>query len=159
MGVPVIQSIDLLDFAVVGECGNVNSSDIHLGSEDMSKLKDLLSKLHVEEEKEEENIEISEPEEAEEEVAEPEYADVHEELEVSEPEQEEEEDVAEMFELLLNQVSDLKAENATLRGEIEKLNATMEKIKSLKVSIGTAGEAEKPVSEKRYSGRDGIGEI
>ena len=44
MGIPVIGSIDLLDFAVVGECGNVNSSDIHLRGEDMGKLKDMLKK-------------------------------------------------------------------------------------------------------------------
>lgn len=160
MRVPVISSIDLLDFAVVGECGNVNSSDIHLGSEDMSKLKDLLNKLRaeeVEEEPVEEQLEVSESEaDAEEEV-------VEEQLEVSEPEEtdpvEEEEDAVEMFELLLSQLSDLREENERLRGEVDKLNSTMDKIKSLKVSIGTAGAAEKPISDKRYAGRDGIGEI
>lgn len=160
MRVPVISSIDLLDFAVVGECGNVNSSDIHLGSEDMSKLKDLLNKLRaeeVEEEPVEEQLEVSESEaDAEEEV-------VEEQLEVSEPEEtdpvEEEEDAIEMFELLLSQLSDLREENERLRGEVDKLNSTMDKIKSLKVSIGTAGAAEKPISDKRYAGRDGIGEI
>lgn len=154
MGIPVISSIDLLDFAVVGECGNVNSSDIHLGSEDMSKLKDLLNKLRAEE---------SEPVEEQLEVSEPEEETVEEQLEVSEPEEsepvEEEEDAVEMFELLLSQLSDLREENERLRGEVDKLNSTMDKIKSLKVSIGTAGAAEKPISDKRYAGRDGIGEI
>ena len=153
MGIPVIGAIDLLDFAVVGECGNVNSSDIHLGSEDMSKLKDILSKLSIDD-AEEVTEEVAEETEVEEEAS----PEVEEELSVEEPE-EEKEDIAEMFELLMNQVNELKEENKALKSEIESFNATVEKIKSLKVSVGTSGDAEKPVDNRRYVGRDGIGEI
>lgn len=155
MGIPVIGSIDLLDFAVVGECGNVNSSDIHLRGEDMGKLKDMLKKLHVEEEETEETPVEETPVEEEETPVEEELAvDTNDAVE-----DEDEEDVAEMFELMLNQMSELKQENENLRSEVNKLNATIEKIKNLKLSVGNSTPGEKVTSEKRYAGKDGIGEL
>lgn len=148
MGIPVIGSIDLLDFAVVGECGNVNSSDIHLRGEDMGKLKDMLKKLHVEEEETEETPVEETP------VEETELS-----VDTNDVEDEDEEDVAEMFELMLNQMAELKQENENLRSEVNKLNATIEKIKNLKLSVGNSTPSEKVTSEKRYAGKDGIGEL
>ena len=64
-----------------------------------------------------------------------------------------------MIELLLNQVTELKNENKSLRDEVEKLNSTFKKIKELKVSVGNSDKPEKTVSDRRYAGKDGIGEI
>lgn len=154
MGIPVIGSIDLLDFAVVGECGNVNSSDIHLRGEDMGKLKDMLKKLHVEEEETEETpVEETPVEEEETPVEETELS-----VDTNDAD-EDEEDVVEMFELMMNQISELKQENENLRSEVNKLNATIEKIKNLKLSVGNSTPSEKVTSEKRYAGKDGIGEL
>lgn len=161
MGIPVIGSIDLLDFAIVGECGNVGSSDIHLRGEDVKKLDELEKKFKIGVPEEEEIIEESVEESPEEE-------ETTEEVELSEPEnsgdddEEEEddgEDVVEMIELLLNQVTELKNENKSLRDEVEKLNSTFKKIKELKVSVGNSDKPEKTVSDRRYAGKDGIGEI
>lgn len=154
MGIPVIGSIDLLDFAVVGECGNVNSSDIHLRGEDMGKLKDMLKKLHVEEEETEETpVEETPVEEEETPVEETELS-----VDTNDAD-EDEEDVVEMFELMMNQISELKQENENLRSEVNKLNATIDKIKNLKLSVGNSTPGEKVTSEKRYAGKDGIGEL
>lgn len=159
MGIPVIGSIDLLDFAVVGECGNVNSSDIHLRGEDMGKLKDMLKKLHVEEE--ETPVEETPVEETSVEETPAEETPVEEtELSVDTNDaDEDEEDVAEMFELMMNQITELKQENENLRSEVNKLNATIDKIKNLKLSVGNSTPSEKVTSEKRYAGKDGIGEL
>lgn len=154
MGIPVIGSIELLDFAIVGECGNVGSSDIHLRGEDVKKLDELKKKFKIGQPEEEEKIEESVVEEeetpAEEEVVEE---------SVEESTEDDGNDIVEMIELLLNQVSDLKKENESLREDVDKLNAKLKKVKELKVSIGNTDKVEKPVSDKRYAGKDGIGEI
>ena len=164
MGIPVIGSIDLLDFAIVGECGNVGSSDIHLRGEDVKKLDELKKKFKIGVPEEEEIIEESVEESPEEE-------EITEEVELSadsepensgdddEEEEDDGEDVVEMIELLLNQVAELKNENKSLRDEVEKLNSTFKKIKELKVSVGNSDKPEKTVSDRRYAGKDGIGEI
>lgn len=168
MGIPVIGSIDLLDFAIVGECGNVGSSDIHLRGEDVKKLDELKKKFKIGVPEEEEIIEESVEESPEEEENVEETAEEVELSADSEPEnsgdddEEEEddgEDVVEMIELLLNQVTELKNENKSLRDEVEKLNSTFKKIKELKVSVGNSDKPEKTVSDRRYAGKDGIGEI
>lgn len=168
MGIPVIGSIELLDFAIVGECGNVGSSDIHLRGEDVKKFDELKKKFMsgvAEEEPEtvEETTEVVEEELSVEEEPETVEEDLSVDLDVDEEEEEVEEDddddIVEMIELLLNQVSDLKKENESLRADVDKLNAKLKKVKELKVSIGNSDKPEKTVSEKRYAGKDGIGEI
>lgn len=168
MGIPVIGSIDLLDFAIVGECGNVGSSDIHLRGEDVKKLDELKKKFKIGVPEEEEIIEESVEESPEEEEN---VEETTEEVELSadsepensgdddEEEEDDGEDVVEMIELLLNQVTELKNENKSLRDEVEKLNSTFKKIKELKVSVGNSDKPEKTVSDRRYAGKDGIGEI
>lgn len=164
MGIPVIGSIDLLDFAIVGECGNVGSSDIHLRGEDVKKLDELKKKFKIGVPEEEEIIEESVEESPEEEETTEEVelsADSEPENSGDDDEEEEDdgEDVVEMIELLLNQVTELKTENKSLRDEVEKLNSTFKKIKELKVSVGNSDKPEKTVSDRRYAGKDGIGEI
>ena len=164
MGIPVIGSIDLLDFAIVGECGNVGSSDIHLRGEDVKKLDELKKKFKIGVPEEEEIIEESVEESPEEEETTEEVelsADSEPENSGDDDEEEEDdgEDVVEMIELLLNQVAELKNENKSLRDEVEKLNSTFKKIKELKVSVGNSDKPEKTVSDRRYAGKDGIGEI
>lgn len=164
MGIPVIGSIDLLDFAIVGECGNVGSSDIHLRGEDVKKLDELKKKFKIGVPEEEEIIEESVEESPEEEETAEEVelsADPEPENSGDDDEEEEDdgEDVVEMIELLLNQVTELKNENKSLRDEVEKLNSTFKKIKELKVSVGNSDKPEKTVSDRRYAGKDGIGEI
>lgn len=164
MGIPVIGSIDLLDFAIVGECGNVGSSDIHLRGEDVKKLDELKKKFKIGVPEEEEIIEESVEESPEEEETTEEVelsADSEPENSGDDDEEEEDdgEDVVEMIELLLNQVTELKNENKSLRDEVEKLNSTFKKIKELKVSVGNSDKPEKTVSDRRYAGKDGIGEI
>lgn len=164
MGIPVIGSIDLLDFAIVGECGNVGSSDIHLRGEDVKKLDELKKKFKIGVPEEEEIIEESVEESPEEEETTEEVelsADPEPENSGDDDEEEEDdgEDVVEMIELLLNQVTELKNENKSLRDEVEKLNSTFKKIKELKVSVGNSDKPEKTVSDRRYAGKDGIGEI
>lgn len=164
MGIPVIGSIDLLDFAIVGECGNVGSSDIHLRGEDVKKLDELKKKFKIGVPEEEEVIEESVEESPEEEETTEEVelsADFEPENSGDDDEEEEDdgEDVVEMIELLLNQVTELKNENKSLRDEVEKLNSTFKKIKELKVSVGNSDKPEKTVSDRRYAGKDGIGEI
>lgn len=164
MGIPVIGSIDLLDFAIVGECGNVGSSDIHLRGEDVKKLDELKKKFKIGVPEEEEIVEESVEESPEEEETAEEVelsADPEPENSGDDDEEEEDdgEDVVEMIELLLNQVTELKNENKSLRDEVEKLNSTFKKIKELKVSVGNSDKPEKTVSDRRYAGKDGIGEI
>lgn len=164
MGIPVIGSIELLDFAIVGECGNVGSSDIHLRGEDVKKLDELKKKFKIGQPEEEEKIEesVEESPEEEETVVEEEETPAEEEVveeSVEESPEDDGNDIVEMIELLLNQVSDLKKENESLREDVDKLNAKLKKVKELKVSIGNADKVEKPVSDKRYAGKDGIGEI
>lgn len=164
MGIPVIGSIELLDFAIVGECGNVGSSDIHLRGEDLMKLDELKKKFKIGVPEEEEVIEESVDEShEEEEIPEEVELSVEEEPENSCDEDEEveddDEDVVEMIELLLNQITELKKDNEALRSEVEKLNSKFKKIKELKISIGNSDKPEKTVSEQRYAGKDGIGEI
>ena len=158
MGIPVIGSIDLLDFAVVGECGNVNSSDIHLRGEDMGKLKDMLKKLHVEEEETPTEETPAEEETPVEEETPAEETPVEESVDTNDAD-EDEEDVVEMFELMMNQITELKQENENLRSEVNKLNPTIDKIKNLKLSVGNSTPSEKVTSDKRYAGKDGIGEL
>ena len=49
--------------------------------------------------------------------------------------------------------------NENLRSEVNKLNATIDKIKNLKLSVGNSTPSEKVTSDKRYAGKDGIGEL
>lgn len=158
LGIPVIESIDLLDFAIVGECGNVNSSDIHLkGETDVKKLKEWLNLHSSSDEIEEQSVEEpvvdvnDETDEAEE---------VEEELSV--PEVDDGEDMVSALNMLSDEIKNLRDENATLKNQIEQLNTkyneTFDKIKGLTLSVGTANDA--PIqSESQRIIRNGIGEL
>ena len=128
------------------------------------KLDELKKKFKIGQPEEEEKIQesVETPVEQEETVVEEEENPVEEtviEESVEETPEEEDDDIVEMLEMLLNQVSDLRKENESLREDVDKLNAKLTKVKELKVSIGNADKTEKTVSDKRYVGKDGIGEI
>lgn len=161
-----INGVNIDEFGVVGECGNVNSSGIHLqGGEDLGKLKELFKTLIEEEEEiieEEEIVEEETDEEETEDTAEEESAE----------EETVEEESADMKEVL-DTISDLQAENESLKAENEKLSvkvAEMESeindfvkdFKELTVSLNpNMGEKKETVEEptSRYKGNDGIGEL
>lgn len=164
-----INGVNIDEFGVVGECGNVNSSGIHLqGGEDLGKLKELFKTL-IEEEAEEE-MEETVDETIEEETDEEETEDTAE--EESAEEETVEEESADMKEVL-DTISDLQAENEELKAENEKLSvkvAEMESeindfvkdFKELTVSLNpNMGEKKETVEEptSRYKGNDGIGEL
>lgn len=162
-----INGVNIDEFGVVGECGNVNSSGIHLqGGEDLGKLKELFKTL-IEEEAEEEIIEEETVED--ETIDEEETEDTAEEETAEEAAEEESADMKEV----LDTISDLQAENAELKAENEKLSvkvAEMESeindfvkdFKELTVSLNpNMGEKKETVEEptSRYKGNDGIGEL
>lgn len=175
-----INGVNIDEFGVVGECGNVNSSGIHLqGGEDLGKLKELFKTL-IEEEAEEEIIE-------EEEIVEDETIDEEETEDTAEEETAEEEseegDMKEVLDTISNlqaESESLKAENAELKAESESLKAENEKLsvkvaemeseindfvkdfKELTVSLNPNLGAKKETVEEptsRYKGNDGIGEL
>lgn len=168
LGIPVIESVDLLDFAIVGECGNVNSSDIHLkGETDVSKLKEWLN-LHkstdeVEEKPtemavEEEEVDVNDVAEEEETVEAELSADENEE---AIGEEDKSEDMVAALNVLSEEIKSLRAENAALKEQVVDLNTryndTFDKIKGLTLSVGTAGEPKEPIEKKIV--RNGIGEL
>lgn len=173
--VPVIEDIELLTFAVVGECGNVNSSDISLSAEgeDLMSIKELVAKFMSEqntpEELSAEEEQTSEEEVSEEEVSEEETASTEEEQtseEVSEEEETVSEEDMEVFcEYLVNRITELETELESVRSQLSAANsrheAFMNKLKGLKLSVGNAEQnrpEEQPKNTSPYAGSDGIGE-
>ena len=155
MGIPVIRSIDLLDFAIVGECGNVNSSDIHLkGEDELKSLKEWLMAHKKEEETpiEEETVEL----EVEEVVEDTSEEDDDEEEEIGD-----DHEMFEAVEILSSELEKLRAENAELKQNFAEVSSKYEeifaKIKSLTLDVGTSGGPQNPEPEKKI--RNGIGEL
>lgn len=165
--VPVIEDIELLTFAVVGECGNVNSSDISLSAEgeDLMSIKELVAKFMSEQNTPEELS--AEEEQTSEEVSEEETAeDTAEEEQASEEEETVSEEDMEVFcEYLVNRITELETEVESLRSQLSAANgrheAFMNKLKGLKLSVGNA-EQNRPEEQSKntspYAGSDGIGE-
>lgn len=155
LGLPVIESIDLLDFAIVGECGNVNSSDIHLkGEDELKSLKEWLA-AHKKPEEEPEELAVSEiNDDAEEEE------DNDEELNLA-VEEEEKDDFVEVVETLSSELEALRSENQTLKQQLSDLSSkydeTFEKIKNLTLDVGTSGFPKNSEPERKL--RNGIGEL
>lgn len=170
-----INGVNIDEFGVVGECGNVNSSGIRLqGGEDLGKLKELFKTL-IEEEAEEEIIE-KEIEETEGDTEDKNFSDELSENSEGTDDSEDAEDSDNsdngMTEVL-ETISNLQAENESLKAENEKLSvkvAEMESeindfvkdFKELTVSLNpNMGEKKETVEEptSRYKGNDGIGEL
>lgn len=173
--VPVIQDIELLTFAVVGECGNVNSSDISLSveGEDLMSIKELVAKFMAEQTPAEElSVEETPAEEVtEEEVTEEEVSEeaVEEEEETVEEETAEEDSVSEedmeaFCQYLVDRISELETELENVRSQLSaqtsRHEAFMNKLKGLKLSVGNSEPNEDPQPENTspYNGSDGIGE-
>lgn len=182
-GVMIIDDLFISDFAVVGEAGNVGSSNIQLkgepmaitmkelseklnveGGQDISKLNDALDKLldPQEEPKAEETVE--EAVETEEEVVETEE-EVVEEVEEETEETEETEEITlatvlEAIEALKAQLEDVKAENANLKEQLAAKDAEAkrftEKFKNLIVTLSDEPKETPKPSKVLYT--DGIGE-
>lgn len=184
---PVVDEIFISDFAIVGECGNVGSSDsvILEGVEMNIKDKIVTADVTVEEPIEtEEAEEIEETTTAEtEEIEEEEEAEETEEVEediVDEAEAEEgesEEDDVEEDNHVLEALDSLQGEITALKEQIDALKKTnrklsnklkakneadekfMEKFKGLEVSFGEKKEeAKEEVTHTPYATGDGIGE-
>lgn len=194
-GAIAVDEIFIADFAIVGECGNVGSSgsvDLEgVEMEDIVKDTESIDDAVLEETAEEnempEDVEdiVEESEEVtegepteepkEEETAE-EDETVEEEIadEVEDEEGEDEEDALKVAE---ETIENLKAENESLKEQIEALKKSnrkkdnkikeyaeksekfVAKYSGLTVSLGVAGETKKEtVTHKQYSTGDGIGE-
>lgn len=177
LGVEVLDEIFIKDFAIVGEAGNVNSSDINLNMKGDTKvtLKELNEKLGIQEEPEVIEEPMTDPEPTEEAEAEAEVeAEVEEvaEEETEEPETEDETDkmLAVMADVIEKQnaviesltekvdalVAAKEAAEKELAVKVEKENARLEKFKTLYPSL--AEEPETVVEEKVVLKTDGIGE-
>ena len=148
MGVEVVDGVFIKDFALVGECGNVNSSDLSLKGE--TKVKDVTKNLEVTEEVTEEvpaeeaelavTEEITEEptetteeaeneaEEAEEEIVE--EAEGEEEAESEEDDDDEGTSLDEVLAAVKNlqaQVEDLTNKNEALKKKNKKLQSKLDK--------------------------------
>lgn len=146
-GFPVIDEVFIRDFAIVGECGNVNSSNCIKEGANMS-IKKILGL-------EEETVETDETVD---EAVEP---------ETDEPEEESAEaELVEALEAVRNltqRVEALETENATLRESVSTYEKTQkefaEQFKDLTVGMSKLDEEhEEPKVIGRYVNNDGIGE-
>lgn len=143
LGFPVIDEIFMGDFAVVGECGNVNSSDLRLkGGLEMPKDKELtLDEIMENEAVEEEETVIEEVIEEEEKDAEIEEMSVHEASAVEETEEIEEEAESEE-EVIDNEDESVEeaVEEVEDEEETDMVSELMEAIKSMQSEIGKLKE-------------------
>ena len=187
LGLEILDKIFIRNFAIVGEAGNVNSSDIRLQGGEGMTMKELTAAIETAETPnlEEVNKKLdalleAEPETAEEPAVEETPA---EEEKVEEPAAEEEaaEDVAEepaeeeqeeALSAITSVMENLAKENAELRAQNEKLTAKLaardkaeqdflERFKKLNVSVSSTEsvtvEVEEPTIQNVFT--DGIGEI
>lgn len=181
---PVVDEIFIADFAIVGECGNVGSSE----SVDLQgvKMEDTVKDIEEMETEDVEDTEVVEDAESVEEEVETEEVEETEEDESveeddgeeisEEPEDDEavvEEDALAVAEETINT---LRAENEQLKAQVEALKKSnnkkekkikeyaekneeaVKKFKSLSVNLGLTKEVKKEVSKKLYATGDGIGE-
>ncbi len=166
LGVEILDAIFIRDFAIVGECGNVNSSGINLkgGLEEMT-LKELTTMIDEELVKEEAVEEIIEEEPVKEEaVEEPseEAEEVKEEVveEAEEEAEEEEINLSEVIDQLTARIEALETENSELKEKLSVREAEekefIEKFKKLNLSVAHSAPKAAPVTTKDYT--DGIGE-
>lgn len=134
-GAPMVDEIFISDFAIVGECGNVGSSDtVVLQGVEMDEEKTVEA---VEEETpEEETVEVEETEEAEEAEAEETEA---EETEV-ETEEESEEDTEEDVEEESTDEADSESESEEDADEEDSSNEVLEALDSMKKQIESLNE-------------------
>lgn len=168
LGVEIIDDIFIKDFAVVGEAGNVGSSDIQLKGGTKVTLKELNQKLGLEPEEVAEEV----AEDVTEEVTEETTEEAEETEEVTEEAEDESENMLSLMsdvietmkakiDVLTEQVVALTAEKEksqkALSAQLEKEKKFDEKFKELYASIAE----EKPVVEKQNGPAytDGIGDI
>lgn len=196
-GAVAVDEIFIADFAIVGECGNVGSSgsvDLEgVEMEDIVKDTESMDDAVLEETAEEnempesveDTVEESEEEKTEEEPTEEpteeekpeEDESVEEEVADEVEEDEESEDEEDALKVAEETIENLKAENESLKEQIEALKKSnrkkdnkikeyaeksekfVAKYSGLTVSLGVAGETKKETAtHKQYSTGDGIGE-
>ena len=182
--VPIVDSVDIRDFAFVGNAGDVNSMGVHLKGEfkamEFEKLKELLDTegKSIEEVNQllsaldapaaEETPEQEAELEAEEESSEEETEEVAEETEEVAEEENQAEDLSEALASVRSLMEELRAELDLLRNENVDLKAKLEakeeewktfskNLKKLSVSMTDKPKHKEPVEHKvQYT--DGIGE-
>ena len=175
-GVDIVDGVNITDFAIVGDAGNVNSMGIRLkggamdfkgielalqneGGNVFEKTAEALEELLDEEVTEE----VTDPEEEAEEVAE-EVAEETEEVteeteEVSEEEVEDEmTSLTAVFEELRKENESLKAENAALKANLSAKTTQIKEIVGNFKNLSVALTDTKPVVETKVQYTDGIGE-
>lgn len=186
-GVGIVDEVFISDFAIVGECGNVGSSETILkGGERVSDNLELMEEaVETVEETVEEAVEtveetVEEAVEAVEEVEVTEEVGEIEEVEesfVEEAESDEDETEEDELEKVMQSVNDLTAEIERLRSENEALKKTNKRLNKklqteldrknnfianfpkLSVDMGLSEEkTEEPKEFVRYASDDGIGE-
>lgn len=167
-----VSDLFITDFAIVGECGNVNSSGIDLKGGAELKLKELFSKEEKVEEAVEEAVEetveetVEEVTESEEETAEEEAV----EEEAVEETEEEEVTLAEILEAvktlkeendsMMDKIAKLSEENTKLKTEIKDFTEQFPKLSvKLNPNFGNEEVKEEVIEKSRYAGNDGIGEL
>lgn len=178
MGVDIFDEVFISDFAIVGECGNVNSSGIELKGGNpvlFDKKKETVDTqldpaLEEVESSEESKVECAEEETAEcsEECCEEEKC-CEEDKECCEKEECEKQEsvdsviteLAESIAHLKDEISALKEENAELKKSLSATNemneAFAEKFKALVVDIKEEEPEKEEVVSNRYASNDGIG--
>lgn len=180
----ILDEIFIGDFAIVGEAGNVNSSNITLKgdttvdlkgvlemmdqkqTDSISELNDLLGKaLSAEEVEETVEETVEEVEETEEETAEETEEETEETVEETTEETEEDDNALAGILAVMN---DLRSENESLRTQLADAQAQlaamkkaekdfMEKFKNLSVSIREEKKPEKPAEKHQLGMTNGIG--
>lgn len=141
MGTRAIRELDILDFAVVGDAGNVNSGEIELSKQEGEQMagekkKKRFTEMLLESLKragwkdEEPEEEIEEPEEEQEEEQEEEPDDTEEEKEeIEEPEEEQEEEPDDTEE---EEAEELAAVIKTASDQLTELKQSLEELKTEK---------------------------
>lgn len=175
-GIEVIDEICIKDFAIVGECGDVEASGLQLKGETMNeetKVENVVDSLEELEETEEIEV-IDEAEETEEESVEESTDETEEEIEeeaegtVEEEEEVEDEtddtdsldEIMEAVENLTTRVEELESENKRLKAELKRHKKAASKFKDLAVGLNPElnKKKEKPKETSRYGGySDGVG--
>lgn len=177
-GIEVIDEICIKDFAIVGECGDVEASGLQLKGETMNeetKVETVVDSLEELEETEEIEV-IDEADETEDESVEETVEEAEDETEeeieeenedTAEEEVEDETDdtdslnaIMEAVENLNARVEELESENKQLKAELKRHKKAASKFKDLAVGLNPElnKKKEKPKETSRYGGySDGVG--